>query len=316
MATVIKRKIKKGPIYIGIAIIIIITGTIFGIKYYNNYRYEQTNEFKLIEKGYTKEETKLLEEKLPQDKVNELCNQEKNDLLLQLLTEKYYLSKNLEKYLKYAKEEKETKTYDIVAIVNTGTDKKEYEEIKETEETKENVMLVNKYYKLDNNFTPKNLVEVSNWYSYGENKLEKVAYDAFLNMQSKAKEEDITLIINFSYRDYQTQEKLYNSKKTSLGTKAADKAIARPGHSDHTTALSFDLYTKNQDTFDESQTYEWMKNNAHLFGFIERYPKGKEYLTKFSYEPWHWRYVGIEIATQIHEEEITLEEYYAYYIES
>ena len=66
---------------------------------------------------------------------------------------------------------------------------------------------------------------------------------------------------------------------------------------------------KDYDNFDKSKEFDWMKNNAHKYGFILRYPKGKEYITRFKYEPWHYRYVGIDVATYIYENNLTLEEY-------
>lgn len=160
---------------------------------------------------------------------------------------------------------------------------------------------------------------MSNWYSYGTQKLTKETYDAFINMYNKAKEQDIKLIINSSYRNYQNQENTYNELKKTYGTNRADNQAARPGHSEHETGLAFDIFTPGNTTtsnFEESNAYAWLKEHAQEFGFIERYPKGKEYLTGYNFESWHWRYVGVDIATKIKEEEITFDEYYAYYIDN
>jgi len=95
------------------------------------------------------------------------------------------------------------------------------------------------------------------------------------------------------------------------GQEYADLASARPGHSEHQTGLAIDIMGSNEDynKFEESVEFEWMKNNAHLYGFILRYPKGKENITGFKYEPWHYRYIGKKVATIIYNENITLEEY-------
>ena len=86
---------------------------------------------------------------------------------------------------------------------------------------------------------------------------------------------------------------------------------AKPGHSEHQTGLAVDVEGENKDydNFEDTKEFIWMKNNAHRFGFILRYPKGKEHITGFKYEPWHYRYVGIETATKIFKQNITLEEY-------
>ena len=72
---------------------------------------------------------------------------------------------------------------------------------------------------------------------------------------------------------------------------------------------------KYDDDFTNSAAYKWLKENAYKYGFIERYPEGKTYITGYSPESWHWRYVGPEIARKMHDENITYDEYYAYYIE-
>ena len=86
---------------------------------------------------------------------------------------------------------------------------------------------------------------------------------------------------------------------------------AKPGHSEHQTGLSIDVEGSNldYDLFAESKEFNWMKNNAHKYGFILRYPKGKEHITGFKYEPWHYRYVGKDVASYIYKNNITLEEY-------
>ena len=132
------------------------------------------------------------------------------------------------------------------------------------------------------------------------------------------------IVITSGYRDYAYQQVLFN---TYLGNeKAAHPSwtedqcrnqvltySALPGQSEHQTGLCMDLIsTKNvtlDETFASNPAYAWLVENAHSFGFILRYPKGKEGITGYSYEPWHYRFVGVEAATAIHEQGITLEEY-------
>ena len=132
------------------------------------------------------------------------------------------------------------------------------------------------------------------------------------------------IVITSGYRDYAYQQVLFN---TYLGNEKAAHPnwteeqcrnqvltySAFPGQSEHQTGLCMDLIsTKNvtlDETFADNPAYAWLVENAHSFGFILRYPKGKEGLTGYSYEPWHYRFVGVEAATAIHEQGITLEEY-------
>lgn len=319
MAKVVKRKIKKSVIYVFAGIVTIFVATILGINYYNDYQYQQTFEFKLLQKGYEKEEVDILLQKLNNEKIEELLNQEKNELIIPILKEKYYIATNLEKYLTFYEEEKDKSTYDIVAMINTGANKKWYEDAKETDLTKGNLILVNKFNQLPKDYTPENLVKVSKQHSYGNQQITSDAYEAFQNMFNKAKEDNINIFINSSYRNYKDQEDTYNSLKRAYGSSKADNQAARPGHSEHETALAFDIFSPGSTStgnFKESKAYEWLKENAQDFGFIERYPEGKEYLTGYNFESWHWRYVGIDVAKKIKEEEITFDEYYAFYIEN
>ena len=93
--------------------------------------------------------------------------------------------------------------------------------------------------------------------------------------------------------------------------KYADSCSARKGHSEHQTGLAVDVEGENKDydLFENTKEFDWMNKNAHLYGFILRYPQNKTNITGFKFEPWHYRYVGKEIAKKIYEKKITLEEY-------
>jgi len=152
----------------------------------------------------------------------------------------------------------------------------------------------------------------------GENKLIDYAYDHFMELWEAAKEAGYHLIVTSSYRDYESQKEIYDYRKNSQGERKADETAARPGHSEHQTGLVVDMTSKSapiDEDFKESEAYKWLKENAYKYGFIERYPEGKTYITGYAPESWHWRYVGIEAATIIQNENITYDEYYAYYIE-
>ena len=309
-----KRRIKKKPVIIFISAIILITiGIICLVKTIN---YHKTYEYKLLKVGYSKEEIIELD-KLNSKTKDYLLSIEYNDEVVPLTKQKYFIENNLKKYLDYSKNNKKDLT-DIVAIINVGSNNDWYTNTKKTDISKNELMLTNKFYSLDNSYNSDNMVKVSKEYSYGENQmLTNATFDAFLNMFKAAKKEDLTLIINSSYRSYESQEKIYNDYKNKQGEEFANKIAAKAGFSEHQTGMAIDIqtYGSNASTFETFDEFKWLKDNAHKYGFILRYPKDKEYLTGYEYESWHYRYVGIDAATYIYENNITFDEYYAYFVE-
>ena len=309
-----KRRLKKDVIPKMGGIIILIIIIISVIKTIN---YRRTDEFKLKELGYDKTQIEFI---LKQEKyqIENILNRPYNEVMIKLYEEKYFIYENLDRYLAYYEKNQKDSLSHIVSIVNVNADYEHYDEkiINNADVSKGYLMLVNKYNKLDENYEVEDLVTVSNWYCYGKNELQKEAYENFLEMYKAASEENLKLIINSSYRDYNYQKKLYNTYKNNNGLEYADGYAARAGHSEHQTGYTIDLISKDPDNEDYALTgeYEWLVKNAHKYGYILRYPEGKEDITGYNYEPWHYRYVGVEVATKIHELGITFDEYYAYYL--
>ena len=315
-----KKKLKKSARNSLIIIVTLIIGIVFGINKYKEYKYHQTNEYKLTEKGYTLEESKLIIKKLNDENEKYFVDNEKNDYIIDLLNEKYFLEKNLNDYLEYKSKNKKTSYNDVVAIVNVHANKDWYDNkvVKETDLSKGNLILVNKFYYLKQDFVPNDIVDVDINYSYANNRVTKETNDAFVEMAKKAKEDNIKLIANSSYRTYERQEEVYKEFYYSKGISYADKYAARAGYSEHQTGLSLDIFTSGSSTtsnFEESDAFRWLSENSYKYGFILRYPKGKEYLTGYNYESWHYRYVGKDDAYKIYKENLTFDEYYAYYLE-
>ena len=125
-----------------------------------------------------------------------------------------------------------------------------------------------------------------------------------------------TLVLNSGYRTYKTQKSLYEKTKETRGLKVAERLTARPGHSEHQLGLAADFSVKGQGCaimacFGDTLGGKWLANHAHKYGFILRYPKGFKAITGFQYEPWHFRYVGVELATEMKDKGIdTLEEFW------
>lgn len=309
----LKKKFKKRLIIFLFIIII----SIIGIKSYKTYKYHQTYEYKLLEKNYTKEETNLLLEKLDKTRIEKLLTTEKNEKLINILNEKYFLIKNLDKYIAYSDKNPEISLTEVIALVNVHRDQDYYENMEVTDTSKGNTMLVNKYNALSKDYEVEDLKTISKTYSYGDNKkLNKEAYDAFISLADDAKKEGYTILIVSSYRTYQDQEDVWKDYKASFGTKKADAYAARAGSSEHETGLAIDVadYNDKNDKFEATESFKWMQTNAHKYGYILRYPKGKENITGYSYEAWHYRYVGIDTATKVYNEGITYDEYYEYYL--
>ena len=309
-----KRRLKIVPIII---LLIIILGSVFGVNYIvKTVKYHKTYEYKLLKVGYNKDEVEIIES-LKDESKDYVLENEYNENIVPIIKEKYFLEKNLQKYLNYISSNKKS-FKDVVAIINVGSDNAWYTNTKKTDLSKGNLMLTNKFYSLDNTYNSDDMVKVSKSYSFGDKQMvTKDTWDAFLSMWKDAKAEGLSLIINSSYRSFEDQEEVYEYYKEMLGDDEVDKRASKPGFSEHQTGMAIDIQTYGSTgaTFEEFDEFKWLSENAYKYGFILRYPKDKEYLTGYSYESWHYRYVGVEVATYIKENDITFDEYYAYFIE-
>lgn len=162
-----------------------------------------------------------------------------------------------------------------------------------------NILVVNKVYALPSTYNP------------GINSLAQKGVNALV---AAAKTESVYLSVISSFRSYSYQATLYNNYVNRDGQEAADRYSARPGHSEHQTGLAFDFGGSNQSywlatSFADTKEGKWLAANAHKFGFILRYPKGKESITGYMFEPWHFRYVGSGESPKIKASGKTLEEY-------
>ena len=192
-------------------------------------------------------------------------------------------------------------------------DKKQYEDATEIENKNNQLVLVNKYNYLGDKFIPENLENINTQYALSNMKLVDYAKEAFEKMAKDARKENLKIIAMSTYRSYSYQVDLYNRYKKKDGQEAADKYSGRPGFSEHQSGLAVYVYNGKEDytNFESTKEFTWMKDHAHEYGFIIRFPKGKENETGYQYESWHYRYVGIDVATYIKNNNISLEEYIA-----
>ncbi len=170
----------------------------------------------------------------------------------------------------------------------------------------ENTVLVNKKYKLDSEYEPE-LGEVDGFY------LDKSSINDYLKMKEDALNDGVTLNIGSAYRSYNEQEAIFNSYLQKDPYDLVITYSAYPGTSEHQTGLVIDFvdgsncdYTK---CYEDTPSGKWLANNSYKYGFILRYGNEKEDITGYMYEPWHFRYVGKDVAKEIYEQNITLEEY-------
>ena len=131
-------------------------------------------------------------------------------------------------------------------------------------------------------------------------------------MCNAAKLENISIYSGSAYRSYSYQQNLYNRYAKVDGIAKTDTYSARAGYSEHQTGLAIDIMNANWGYIDKTdKEYTWLINNSYKYGFILRYPEDKEKITGYMYEPWHYRYVGIDLATELVKENLTYEEYIA-----
>ena len=235
---------------------------------------------------------------------------------LSFIEQEYFIIDYLDRYINYYNDNKNLDFKEIVTRVNSNLDYKFYDDSKEADLSKGMYTLVNKFYYLGKDYVPDDLEVIDGIYARDSAKAVKVAATTFKKMADDARNEGLTIKVTTGYRSYNFQSTLYNNYVKIDGVKEADTYSARPGYSEHQLGYSLDLTNaKNVGfrDFDKTKEYEWLSKNAYKYGFIQRYPKDKEYLTGYMYESWHYRYVGDDIAKYIYENNLTYEEYYAYF---
>ncbi|NLY71749.1 MAG: M15 family metallopeptidase [Clostridiales bacterium] len=179
------------------------------------------------------------------------------------------------------------------------------------------LILVNKQNHLDPDYKPDDLEPIRYFASDRSSAtryMRAEAAEQFHKLVEAAREEGYEIVMTTAYRSYGFQKILWDNYVAREGEEAANRFSARPGQSEHQTGLAVDIsapsvnYALTED-FANTDEGKWVAENAHKFGFIIRFPKEKEHITGYLYEPWHLRYVGEKVATRIYEQGLTLEEY-------
>jgi LAS superfamily LD-carboxypeptidase LdcB len=303
-----KRKKKKNLfLYLDILLIIVIAVGLFIIVKNHNKSESNSNDSSNIDNN-------IIEETPPPDP-----NKEKYEKLNNINKKlDFFKDDYLDRYIEYKDKHPELDDETIVVYVNIGLDKDFYTDVKDSPNKYTNTVLANKIYYLGDDYVPKDLTTINNSYSSGNKQMTKDAALAFEEMARDAKKSGYTVRAVSTYRSYSYQTNLYNNYAKQDGTAKADTYSARAGYSEHQTGLAVDVdnakvsYTK----FGTTKEFGWMKDNAYKYGFILRYTKETEFITGYMNEPWHYRYVGKDIAKYIYEHPMTYEEYYVRFLEN
>lgn len=275
--------------------------------------YNFTNECRIYKLGYPIEEARALAAVLSDAQADSLvARQEHDTIAIPVIQARYFIADNFDRYLAYHKKDTTgAPLNNIIALVNVGYDRDRESCAVPCDTSKGQLMLVNGRHYLDENYKPAGLVTFSRDYSYEDQKAQRVVVDAFLAMQKACKEQtDAQLMVNSAYRSY--QEQIGTHKRNPKGY------AARAGSSEHQTGFALDITSRQHPMrwpFDKSVEGVWMREHCHEYGFILRYPERQSHIFGFAYEPWHLRYVGMEVAKRVHDEDITFDEYYAYYLD-
>ena len=201
----------------------------------------------------------------------------------------------------------------VVATTNNSSTGNKKENILKSNS---NLILVNKENTLNEEYVPSDLTIPNIRLTTAEDMTEYVRAEvatALENMFNDAEKDGVYLIGISGYRSYDYQQTVYDNNVKNEGELKTSQYVAVPGSSEHQTCLVMDVlsneYSSLDEGFENTNAFKWLSENMSNYGFILRYPKGKEEITGYEYEPWHLRYVGVDDAKEITEKGLTLEEY-------
>jgi D-alanyl-D-alanine carboxypeptidase len=266
-----------------------------------------------IKKKYSNSDISLILSRGSDKDVSEFSKRDRVRYIEEFLVFDFAKLKNYDRYVEYS-DLNGDEDEDVVIYVNMDLDKEAYTDA--VEEKNYGIdMVVNKHRFLNKKFDP-DLVKVSTKYaSEAGMLLRKEAMDAYIEMSKACEKDGLSIVINSAYRSYDDQIDTQEFYRKWYGDSYVEKYVAAPGFSEHQTGLAIDVASKSNKTFAASKEYKWMLENSYKYGYIIRYEKKYEHMTLFRAEPWHYRYVGKRLAKEIHDKDITLEEYAVRYLE-
>lgn len=226
----------------------------------------------------------------------------------------FYDKELVQRYIDYKTKNPEISYEQAILKVNIGLDEPYYTNVTNVSNPEAITVLANKYSSIGD-YAPDDLVKISDENSTRENYLRKEACEHFETLCNDARSEGYEIRGMSAYRSFDRQTAIYDSYVKSSGEQEADTYSARPGFSEHQTGLAVDVMGGDTpySQFKSTKESTWVNENAYKYGFIVRYPDGKEDITGYIAEAWHLRYVGIDVAKIINDENITFDEYCAKY---
>lgn len=279
---------------------------------------------KLLNLGYSSKDINAIYEKIP-NSVSIISTSKYNKDIINIMNLSYFRIDNLKRYLDYdimevksiydiSNIKKDFNYEDVVTYVNANLDKEYYssDNLISNEDASKIDVLVNKYHKLDENYEPSDLTIIDSKYASGTQKLRKEAQIKFEEMASDMAKENLKIYAGSTYRSYTYQKGLYDRYVKKDGFAAAETYSARSVYSEHQLGLAVDIVNDKWDYLSENdKEYDYLVKNSYKYGFILRYPRGSEYITGYMFEDWHFRYLGIELATKVFNSGLTYDEYIA-----
>ena len=279
---------------------------------------------KLLNLGYSSKDINAIYNKIP-DSVNIIIDSKYNKDIINIINLSYFKIDNLKRYLDYdimevksiydiSNIKKDFNYEDVVTYVNANLDKEYYssDNLISNEDASKIDVLVNKYHKLDKNYEPSDLTIIDSKYASGTQKLRKEAQIKFEEMASDMAKENLKIYAGSTYRSFTYQKGLYDRYVKKDGFAAAETYSARSGYSEHQLGLAVDIVNGKWDYLSENdKEYDYLVKNSYKYGFILRYPRGSEYITGYMFEDWHFRYLGVELATKVFNSGLTYDEYIA-----
>ncbi len=298
-----------------------LTSGLFVEDYFVNYvniDYVDTDNFindvnDLLSKGYTNDEVNEFFDLNNQNKKKLLSSDERIDFI-KYSDINYYSIDNIQRYDKYI-EDNGSSIEDAILKVNMNLDKPFYTDTKEVSNPESYDVLINKYYGSSSSYTPIDLVKIP---GFDHITFREEPTKQFVKLMEEAKMDGFTFEPTTAYRNYNYQNILYTNYVKKDGTEAADTYSARPGFSEHNIGLAIDI--KNPSYYNQTgvrmndEDYKWILDNSYKYGFIVRYPKDSTPITGYIEEPWHLRYLGVDLATKVVKSKLTYDEYYEMYI--
>ncbi len=281
---------------------------------YVNQEHFVSNLHKLFKLGYSTNDINIIFAHGDDAAVGRFAKREKIKYLEEFFIVPYAKLDNYDRYVHYADDTGEDEELTVL-YVNLDLDKEDYEDAHLVDSFSTD-MLVNKHRYLSSDFVPTDLAMIDSQYASSDDlQASRLAINAFRKMADAAEREGYQIVINSAYRSYQDQVDLTELYFNTYGQGYVDKYVAKPGFSEHQTGLAFDVGSRNTNVFANSKEYQWMQENSYKYGFIARFEKRFEAITGFRQEAWHYRYVGEEIASYIHEHSIPFEEYWAMFLD-